>query len=1029
MLQNNKKVYEREEVLRETINYFKGDTLAADVWINKYCLKDSLGNLYEKTPDDTHQRISKEFARIEKKYVNAISEEEIYDLLRDFKYIIPQGSPMAGIGNDFQYASLSNCFVIGNEIDSDSYGGIIKLDQELVQLMKRRAGVGLDVSFIRPKGSPVQNSALTSTGVVPFMERFSNSTREVAQDGRRGALMQSISIKSIDSEAFIDAKMIKGKVTGANISVKITDEFMDCVLNDKMFIQQFPVDSDHPIITKEVNAKKLWEKIISNAWTSAEPGLLFWDNIINESLPDCYADLGFKTISTNPCITGDTKVMVADERNYVSIKQLTEEGKDVDVYCFDDEGKVAIRTMRNPRITGYDQKIYKIKFVSGGEVKVTENHKFRCYRSFNSLWIETKDLIKGDKVACVINLEELKFPTTKHIESVEFYGYENVYNGTVDDFHNYMIGEFVEQYEDVYNGNVEDYHNYSFWTPSEQNNYKLGKKCTTSVNCKNCGEIPLCANDSCRLLVLNLFSYVISPFTKEAKFDMVRFEKHTIIAQRLMDDLVDLEIEKIDRILSKIEMDPESKEIKRTEMNLWKNIRAKCIKGRRTGLGITGEGDMLAALGLRYATEEGNDFSENIHKKFKHFAYHSTNVMAKERGAFLIYDKEREKENPFLLRIKSENKELYDDLNMYGRRNIALLTIAPVGSISILTQTTSGIEPAFLIHYTRRKKINPNDPETRVDFVDEVGDSWQEYKVFHHKFEMYLEANGYDVNEVKNMSDDDINKIIEKSPYYKATSNDVDWVKRIEMQGRIQKHVDHSISVTVNLPNDISKEIVAKVYETGWKVGCKGVTIYRDGSGSGVLITKKEKQQQKLFKEVDAPTRPKILECSITRFMNGGEKWIGLIGVLENKPYELFTGKLENFPIPNYVETGTIVKTKIKDVGSSYDFVYKDKLGNDIKIPSLNHAFDKEYYDLAKTFSAILRHGMPLHYVISLIDGLKLDGDLINTWKSGVKRMLKRYVADGTKISNKKCPECGSESLQFIEGCLTCSNCGNSKCG
>lgn len=839
------KTFDREEVLKASIDYFKGDTLAADVWINKYCLKDSNGNLYERTPDDMHHRLAREFARTESKYPNPLSEKEIYDLLKDFKYIIPQGSPMAGIGNNFQYVSLSNCFVIGNDVDSDSYGGIMKIDQELVQLMKRRAGVGIDISFIRPSKSPVQNSALTSTGVVPFMERYSNSTREVAQDGRRGALMLSISISNPEAESFIDAKTVKGKVTGANVSVRVNDKFMNCVMNNEKYIQTFPCDSDKPLISKEVDARKLWEKIISNAWSSAEPGVLFWDKIISESLPDCYSDLGFKTISTNPC-----------------------------------------------------------------------------------------------------------------------------------------------------------------------------------------GEIPLCAGDSCRLLAVNLFSYVNNPFSDNPSFDFDLFVKHTKIAQRLMDDIVDLEIEKIDSILKKIDSDPEPYEIKRTEINLWKNIKNKCLAGRRTGLGITAEGDMLAAMNITYGTDEAINFSEKVHMMMKHAAYSSSNEMAQERGFFPIWDKKREANNPYLLRIKSENEQLYNSLMRHGRRNIALQTLAPVGSLSILTQTTSGIEPAYLIHYTRRKKINPNDKNSRVDFVDEVGDSWQEYKVFHHNFETYLKVKGYNIDEVKNMTNEEINEIIKKSPYYKATSNDVDWVKKIEMQGRIQKHIDHSISCTTNLPNDVTKEVVSKVYETGWKSGCKGLTVYRDGSRSGVLVTKKEKDKEKLFKESNAPVRPKSLDCSITKFINNGEKWIGFIGLFEGRPYELFTGKLENFPIPNYVESGSIVKTKSRETNvSSYDFIYQDKLGNEIKIPSLNHAFDKEYYDLAKTFSAILRHGMPLPYVISLIDSLNLDGDLINTWKSGVKRMIKRFIADGTKISNKKCPECGSESLQFIEGCLTCSNCGNSKCG
>jgi ribonucleoside-diphosphate reductase alpha chain len=841
------KSFPMDEVLKASIEYFNGDELAGEVWMKKYALKDVDGNLYEKTPDDMHRRIASEFARIEQNYPNPLSEERIFDLIKDFKYIVPQGSPMTGIGNNFQFASISNCFVIGNEQDSDSYGGILKLDQELVQLMKRRAGVGVDLSFVRPANSPVMNSALTSTGVVPFMERFSNSTREVAQGGRRGALMESISIDHPDSESFIDAKMEAGKVTGANVSVKLSDGFMSAALKDKKYTLKYPVDSLEPTHTKEVEAKRIWDKIIHNAWKSAEPGVLFWDTLINESIPDCYADLGFKTVSTNPC-----------------------------------------------------------------------------------------------------------------------------------------------------------------------------------------GEIPLCPNDSCRLMALNLYSYVKNPFTKEAEFDYELFNEHVIIAQRLMDDLIDLELEKVDGIINKIMNDPESDEIKLAELTLWQKIKGKCEQGRRTGLGITAEGDMLAALGIKYGTNKGNKFTENLHMRLKHSAYRSSCTMAQERGTFLIFDSEREVNNPFLNRIKDEDPQLYADLVKYGRRNIALLTIAPTGSVSILTQTSSGIEPVFMVYYLRRRKINPNDVGARVDFTDEVGDTWQEYPVFHHKFETYLTVNGWDVDEVKNMTADEITAIVEKSPYFGATSNDVNWVKKVEMQGAVQKHIDHSISVTVNLPNDVSEEMVAKVYETGWKSGCKGMTVYRDGSRSGVLVSaseKKEEEKAQLFEDHHAPKRPKKMDAEIVRFQNNHEKWIAVVGTLEGRPYEMFTGKLDSLPpIPASVETGQIVKARNEDGSSRYDFRYEDKEGHGVIIEGLSRSFNKEYWNYAKMISGVLRHGMPLPYVVDLIGSLNLDDDTLTTWKNGVTRVIKRFIPDGTKSDNK-CPNCDQDSLVFQEGCLTCSNCGHAKCG
>jgi ribonucleoside-diphosphate reductase alpha chain len=841
--------YEYAEVVKAATEYFRGDELAANVWVNKYALKDSAGNIYERTPDDMHRRLASEIARVEKKYANPIDEEEIYGLLKDFKYIVPQGGPMTGIGNNYQIASLSNCFVIGNKGTADSYGGVMKIDEEQVQLMKRRGGVGHDLSHIRPKGSPVMNSALTSTGIVPFMERYSNSTREVAQDGRRGALMLSVSIKHPDSEGFIDAKMDGTKVTGANVSVKVTDEFMDAVVNDTKYTQQYPIESDDPTYTKEINAKNLWNKIIHNAWKSAEPGILFWDTVIGESIPDCYADLGFKTVSTNPC-----------------------------------------------------------------------------------------------------------------------------------------------------------------------------------------GEIPLCPYDSCRLLAINLFSYVENPFTEEASFNMKKFKQHAGYAQRIMDDIVDLELEKIEAIIDKIEKDPENIEVKRTELNLWKKIKQKCLEGRRTGVGITAEGDMLAGLGYRYGTDEALNFSVKVHKTLAMEAYRSSVSMAKDRGSFPIYDSIREEKNPMINRIKENDPGLYEDMVKYGRRNIALLTIAPTGTTSLMTQTTSGIEPVFMVSYKRRRKVNPNDKSVKVDFVDEVGDAWEEYNVFHHNFKTWLEVNGYDLSEVATYSQEELNAIIEKSPYYKATANDVDWVNKVKMQGAIQKWVDHSISVTVNVPEEISEEMVGKIYVTGWESGCKGITVYRDGSRSGVLVSnddKGKKEEVPVFAETQAPKRPKSLEADIVRFNNNHEKWIAVVGIYEGRPYEIFTGRAEDsFAILSHVDKGWVIRSKTEDGRARYDFQYEDKDGYKTTIEGLSRTFNQEYWNYAKLISGVLRHGMPIAFVVDMVAHLHLSDESLNTWKNGVSRALKKYIPDGTKVEGQVCPECEStEGLMFKEGCLTCSDCGYSKCG
>ena len=839
------KTYTFEEAQRATLEYFGGDALAARVWANKYAMKDSQGNIYEETPKDMHWRIANEIARVEAKYPNALSARQLFDLLDHFKYIVPQGSPMTGIGNNYQIASLSNCFVIGMEGNADSYGAIIRIDEEQVQLMKRRGGVGHDLSHIRPKGSPVKNSALTSTGLVPFMERYSNSTREVAQDGRRGALMLSVSIKHPDSESFIDAKMTEGKVTGANVSVKMDDDFMRAAVEGKPYIQKYPIDSAEPLYTKEVNASELWKKIVHNAWKSAEPGVLFWDTIIRESVPDCYADLGFKTVSTNPC-----------------------------------------------------------------------------------------------------------------------------------------------------------------------------------------GEIPLCPYDSCRLLAINLYSYVVNPFTPEAYFDFDLFKKHVAIAQRIMDDIIDLEIEKIEAIMAKIESDPESEEVKASERKLWQKIMDKSTLGRRTGVGITAEGDMLAAMGLRYGTDEATDFSEKVHRTIAIEAYRSSVQMAKERGAFAVYDSEREKNNPFINRIKDADPALYDEMKQFGRRNIACLTIAPTGTVSLMTQTTSGIEPVFMPVYKRRRKVNPNDPDVHVDFTDETGDAFEEFIVYHPKFMAWMEAKGYDTS--KKYTQEEIDAMVAESPYHKATANDIDWLKKVQMQGRIQKWVDHSISVTINLPADVSEELVNDLYVEAWKCGCKGCTVYRDGSRSGVLIAAENKKKTADGKPVVVETRPRVLEADIVRFQNNKEKWVAFVGLLDGRPYEIFTGLAddeEGILLPKSVTNGYIIKNVDENGVKRYDFQFSNKRGYKTTIEGLSEKFDKEYWNYAKLISGVLRYRMPIEQVIKLVSSLQLDSESINTWKVGVERALKKYVMDGTAAKGQVCPNCGQETLVYQEGCLICTNCGTSRCG
>ena len=822
-----KQTYTYDEAFNASLDYFGGDELAARVWVNKYAVKDSFGNIYEKSPVDMHWRIANEVARIEAKYPNPLSAQQLFDLMDHFRYIVPQGSPMTGIGNDYQIASLSNCFVIGMDGSADSYGAIIRIDEEQVQLMKRRGGVGHDLSHIRPKGSPVKNSALTSTGLVPFMERYSNSTREVAQDGRRGALMLSVSIKHPDSEAFIDAKMTEGKVTGANVSVKLDDEFMQAAIDGKPYTQQFPIDSSHPKVKKEIDASALWKKIVHNAWKSAEPGVLFWDTIIRESVPDCYADLGYKTVSTNPC-----------------------------------------------------------------------------------------------------------------------------------------------------------------------------------------GEIPLCPYDSCRLLAINLYSYVVNPFTPEAYFDFDTFKQHVGYAQRIMDDIIDLELEKIDSIMAKVKSDPESEEVKGSEEHLWEKIYKKTGQGRRTGVGITAEGDMLAAMGLRYGTEEATAFSEEVHRTVALMAYRSSVMMAKERGAFSIYDSEREKDNPFINRLREADPELYDLMVKYGRRNIACLTIAPTGTTSLMTQTTSGIEPVFMPVYKRRRKVNPNDPSAHIDFTDDTGDAFEEYIVYHHKFLTWMEVNGYDTK--KKYTQEEIDDLVARSPYYKATSNDVDWLMKVRMQGRIQKWVDHSISVTINLPNSVDEDLVNRLYVEAWRSGCKGCTVYRDGSRAGVLISANEekKKEEMIFKRPEiVEVRPKVLECDVVRFQNNKEKWVAFI------------------VLPKSVTHGRIIKNIDENGNKRYDFQFENRRGYKMTVEGLSERFNKEYWNYAKLISGVLRWRMPIEKVIKLVESLQFDNENINTWKSGVARALKKYVIDGTEAKGLKCPNCGQETLVYQEGCLICKTCGSSRCG
>lgn len=1214
-----RKKYDRDDIHKITLEYFKGDTLATDVWINKYCLQDNNGNFYEQSPEDMHIRIASELYRMELKYPNPTNFNTILESLRNFERIIPQGSPMAGIGNDYQVMSIGNCFVVGNPDNSDdSYSAVFTTDQKIAQLQKRRAGVGVTLDNIRPDGSKVNNAAKKSTGIVPYMERYSNTTREVAQGGRRGALMQALSIIHPQAEDFIDAKMDTTKVTGANVSVKITDKFMQAVIDDTMFMQQFPIYSEKPTITNEINAKKLWDKIIFNAHKSAEPGVLFWDKIISESPADCYAHLGFRTISTNPCVTFDTWVMT--DNGPMQVSDLI--GKSFTAIT---AGRHSRSTSEGFFITG-DKQVFEVKTKRGFTVKATADHPFRAVDSITrkdvlSSMKKLEDILPGQKIVLNNNrgLEwgnnnttfnqgwllgslvgdgtitednailqywgETKDSTFKFANealklSVEHrsdmgsgsavqrdsrrikskglldlaskYGInrdktinEKLISLTSSDFYRGFIAGWIDAdgtvtlnkekgssirlastiltnlqiaqrmlarlgimstiYEnrkpegkyDLPNGkggkvnvdceayhelhiakdNIKEFSNQITLSESYKNeNVKAiinsaSKRglyrerfvdeiisitpigIETVADCtvypdhqfdangfivSNCGELPLPSGDSCRLLLLNLFAYVKNAFTAEAYFDFEMFATDVKLAQRYMDDIVDLELEKIEKIITKIKSDPETDEVKAVELNMWLEVKEKCTNGRRTGTGITGEGDMLAAMNLIYGTEEATAFAVTVHEQLAYNAYMESVNLAKERGYFPIFDPKLELNNPYLNRLKEKFPDLGVEMIKYGRRNIALLTIAPAGSVSILTKTTSGIEPVFMVSYKRRRKVNPNDKRSRVDFVDETGDSWEEYYVFHHHFKTWMEANGYDSNEVSKLSEIELNELIKKSPYYGATANDVNWVEKVKMQAAIQKTIDHSISVTVNVPENTTVEMVNDIYVTAWKFGCKGCTIYRDGSRSGVLIAdnkeeaQKEEIKEELFRESHAPKRPKYLECDVIRFMNKGHKWIGFIGLLDNRPYEVFSGPQAEINIASNVDKGKIRKTKHENEHSSYDFMFNDG-DKEVEVIGLNSMFDKETHDISRMISAILRHGMPLSYVIQLIDSLNLDGDLVNTWKNGVKRMIKKYVNDGTVIKKQipaNCPEPEKAEcqLEFREGCLTCTKCGNSKC-
>lgn len=1113
----------RIDALEKAMEYF-GSKMEADVFLDKYALKKGDGTLFESTPLDMHKRIAKQLARIESNYENPRSYEEILDSIKDFKYLIPQGSPMSGIGNPFQVLSISNCFVSGNE--SDSYGGIMKTDENLAHLMKRRAGVGTDITHLRPSGSVVRNAARTSTGAVSFMERYSDTTREVAQSGRRGALMLTMSGLHPDVEKFIDIKMDETKVTGANISLRQFDEFIEAVeRGDKSFKLRFPADAapEDATFLKEVNPVRLWNKIVVNAWSRAEPGLLFWDTILKESIADCYADLGFKTISTNPSMRGDT--LVATKKGVYTIKELAEDFKDIEVMNFRGEWQPAISVK-----SGSNQQLQKITFRNGVESYCTKEHRWPVLVGKNNIENgitgevkkkTTDQLEKGDKIylpafrrpinnegasldrndgmlamtrhsgdslpeeiwqsnhdyisgvldiclraygniqvneklnTCVVKMVTKKEGLVKDlVKLLNFYGVRSTVqegrHGNKVQIHisgqyalkfaeafrvdsklfsmqlsqirekdtsgyksdrNYLAIESVEEtqeFEDVYDLTVYD-----------DTNTFLTEFGITG----NCGEITLCDGDSCRLLAANLYSFVKNPFTPEASFDWSLFREKVILGQRLMDDMVDIEIEHVNAIINKIKDDPEPEHIKRNELELWEGIKDKAERGRRTGFGITAMGDMLASMGFRYGSHEATDFAEKVMKFKKHFEYASSCELAKERGAFPIWDAQREKDNPFLLRIKDENPELYQGLVTHGRRNISLSTIAPTGTVSLLAKTSSGIENVFSCVYFRKKKVNPNDADVRVDFVDKVGDHWQEYPVFHHHFETYLKvAKGLTSDAILNLTKEEVDELIKESPYHKAMSNDVDWVEKVRMQGRIQKHIDHSISVTVNLPEDIPVETVNDVYMTAWKTGCKGVTVYRDNCRSGVLSTSSEKDKETKIVHNDAPKRPKSLKGDIYHATAIGERWTVVVGLLGEDPYEVFAVKGEVGKHKDRIEINRI-KRGFYNIEKDDEIVVEDFLIDN----------SDEEASLTRMISTSLRHGTKIDYIVEQLN--KSEGSIVSFSKA-IARTLKRYITDeerqvetAKKEGQIKCPQDGENcELMNLEGCVTCLTCGTSKC-
>lgn len=1094
----DKKTYSNQEAVQTATKYFNGDSLAGSVWVSKYALKSPDGEILESSPIDMHLRMAQEVARIENKYPNPMTQETIFELFDKFKYIIPQGGSMTGIGNNNQISSISNCFVIGTDTNSDSYGGVLKIDEEQIQLMKRRGGVGHDLSHIRPAGSPVLNSALTSTGIVPFMERYSNSTREVAQDGRRGALMLSLSVKHPDAEKFIDAKMDSGKVTGANVSVKLDDEFMRAVVENKGYRQQFPIDSDSPRVISEIDARTLWNKIIHNAWKSAEPGVLFWDTITRESVADCYADQGFKTVSTNPCqpewatVLTPNGISTIGEIN-IGDKIWSSEGWTVvvnkqctgikDVHEYRTSAGSFIGT-ENHRIISNGEKIEvkdadSIDILTGdntneqcineqdytdGTLFVTKySHKSDNYHqpriiraseipdtTFRKNPSEIKGFLQGVCVtAGVINDGKITIKTdsfktctqlqimfssigikshcttANHTESLACESIYTIYipqEQFTPDAKSPVETCTITSRDIISNEPV-----YSITVDNKSHTYWTG-----GLNVSNCGEIPLCPYDSCRLIALNLFSYVVNPFTTEAYFDYSLFADHAQKAARIMDDIIDLEIEKIDAILAKIESDPESEDIKSTEVALWTKIKNKAILGRRAGIGITAEGDALAALGLTYGSNEAIVAATNIHKTLAVCCYKASVNLAKERGSFPMYNSKKEEHNPMIQRIKDEDPNLYDEMLTYGRRNIAMLTIAPTGTTSLMSQTTSGIEPVFMPVYKRRKKVNPNDKDVKATFVDSVGDSWEEYYVFHHNFIKWAEINkNMTESHLKTLTDSEINQLVSESPYHKATANDVDWVSKVKMQGSIQKWIDHSISVTVNLPREASEELVSQVYLTAWESGCKGVTVYREGSRDGVLVSKDDKGKRNNADQERPQSRPTSLDCDVVRFNNGSDKWIAFIGKWNEKPYEIFTGKIEDDAlfVPTAVKTGCIIKVKQSNEESRYDFQYQDKYGYINTIGGISRMFDKSFWNYSKLISGTLRNGMPVVDVVNLVSSLNLDGESLNTWNNGVARALKRYIPNGTEApKGNTCTSCNESTLVYEEGCLVCKCCGYSKC-